>query len=178
MAYTSTPMPNYYLHRDGESQGPYAQNDMHGMIVTGQVKGEELICREGESDWVPASTLVKPTAPRATMLGHSQSHSAAVSTLEQQKVTREQVSEAFSKLRMPVLGILFSAAVPLILWAAKSDVERGIQNPDTKVARETTDLLPLAIAVGLIGVVFFIIWFRKERRRAKMIKASYDHQQG
>lgn len=171
-------MPNFYLHRDGESQGPYAQNDMHGMIVTGQVKGDELICREGDSDWVPASTLAKPNAPRATMLGHSQSHSAAVSTLEQQKVTKQQVAEAYAKLRLPVAGILFSAAVPLILWFAKTHVERGIENPDTEVARETTDLLPLAIAVGLAGVVLFLVWFRKEQRRAGMIKASYEHQQG
>jgi len=176
-------MPNYYLHRDGETLGPYAQNDMHGMIVTGQVKGEELICKEGESDWVPASSLVKPTAPRATMLGHSHSHSAAVATLEQQKVTQAQVAEAYQKLRLPGLGMLFSAALPVILWAAKSDVERGVGVSGSRqalknVARESADLLPVAIGVGVVGIILFFIWFRKEYSRARLIKATYEHQQG
>lgn len=171
-------MPNYYLLRDGENLGPYAHNDILGMITTGQVKGDELICLEGDSQWIAASSLSKPTTPRATMLGHSQSHSAAVATLEQQKVTRQQVGEAYGKLRLPVLGMLFSASVPLFLWAAKSNVESKVGNPATDVARETTDLLPLAVAVGAIGVVLFLIWFRKEHSRARLIKASYEHQKG
>lgn len=171
-------MPNYYLHRDGENLGPYAQNDMHGMIVTGQIKGDELICLEGDSNWIPASSLGKPTAPRATMLGHSQSHSAAVATLEQQKITKEQVREAYAKTRMPLLGVLFSASVPLILWFAKYQVERDIENPGTDVARESADVLPVALGIALCGIVLFAMWFSKARCRARLIKASYDHQQG
>lgn len=176
-------MPNYYLHRDGENHGPYTQENMQSMVATGQVRADELICPEGESSWVPASILSKHTAPRSTMLGHSHSHSAAVATMEQQRITEEQVAAAYQKTKLPGLGVIFSAALPFILWAAKSDAERGVGISGSKqglknLATQNTDLLPLAIVAGVIGVVLFSIWFRKAHRRAKLIKATYQHQQG
>jgi len=183
MAYTRATMPNYYLHRDGANQGPYTQNDLHGMIAAGQVGRDELICPEGGTEWVPASTLAKPTAPRSTMLGHSHSHSAAVSDMEQQPVTQAQVAAAYQQLRLPALGMIASVALPVILWAAKADAERGVGVSGSReglksLARQNTDLLPLAIVIGAIGFALFLVWFRKARVRAKLIKASYEHQQG
>jgi len=176
-------MPNYYLHRDGENLGPYAQTDMQGMVATGQVRPDELICPEGGSEWVPASILSKHTAPRSTMLGHSHSHQAAVATMEQQKITEQQVAEAYQKTKLPGLGVLFSIALPVILWAARSDAERGVGASGRhkglkQLATDNTDLLPLAIVVGVIGAVCFAIWFRKAYRHAKLIKATYEHQRG
>ena len=160
-------MPNYFLKRDGEQQGPYPTEELKRQVASGEIKADELVCAEGTEDWVPAGSLTKPTAPRATMLGHSHSHSAAVATLSQRPVTLQQVNEAKMKMNLPILGILFSIALPIIIWFVVKDIEGG--------GGETKNLLPLAIFVGLIGVVTFSLWFRKAYKHANILKASYEH---
>ncbi|MDX1681282.1 MAG: DUF4339 domain-containing protein [Akkermansiaceae bacterium] len=176
-------MPNYYLHRDGENLGPFPLEEIKRQVAAGDILQNELVCPEGGEDWIPAGNLAKPTAPRATMLGHSHSHQSAVATMSQQKVTLQQVQDAKMKMKMPAMGMVFSIALPFILWAAKSDAERGVgvsgKNQGLKtLATNNTDLLPVAIVIGVIGFVGFFIWFRKAQRYASLLKASYEHHQG
>ena len=107
------------------------------------------------------------------MLGHSHSHSAAVSTLSQRPVSLQQVTEARLKMNLPILGMLFSIAIPIALWFAKQDIERSGSS-----ARESTSLLPLAIAVSVFAFVVFFLWFRKAQKHAAVLKASYEHHKG
>ena len=167
-------MPNYYLQREGEPEGPIPTEELKRKVASGEIKADELVCAEGEENWVPAGSLTRPTPPRATMLGHSHSHSAAVSTLSQRPVTLQQVTEARLKMNLPILGMLFSITIPVILWFAAKDVEgRGVA-----AARESTSLLPLAIVVSVFAFVVFFLWFRKAQKHAAVLKASYEHHKG
>lgn len=172
-------MPNYYLNRDGEVSGPYAVEDIQQLIARREVGKMDLICLEGGTDWVPASILANPVTPAATMLGH---YHVSPMTTGEQRTTEKHVKDAYRKVKTPSLGILFSAALPLIYWAAKSDAEKGIGTSGGKqglqtLARANTDLLPLAIGIGIIGVVGFSIWFRKTLKWARLVKASYEYKQ-
>ena len=97
-------------------------------------------------------------------------------------ITQDQVAVAYQKVKTPFLGMVFSAALPFILWAAKSDAERGVRTSGKhralkELAKENTDLLPLAVVIGLIGVAICAVWFRKSLKRAKAIKAEFNRQQ-
>jgi hypothetical protein len=97
-------------------------------------------------------------------------------------ITQEQVAIAYQKLKTPILGMVFSAALPFILWAAKSDAERGVRTSGKnralkELAKENTDLLPIAIVIGVIGVTVCAVWFAKSRKRAKALKAEFNRQQ-
>jgi hypothetical protein len=43
---------NYYLARDGQTYGPYPEESILTMLQEGQVVPEDLLCPEGESEWV------------------------------------------------------------------------------------------------------------------------------
>lgn len=172
-------MSNYYLNRDGEVSGPHTVEDIQQRIARREVGKMDLICPEGGTEWVPASILANHVTPAATMLGH---YHVSPMTTGAQRTTEKHVKEAYQKLKAPGLGILFSIALPLILWAAKSDAERGVGISGSRqglqsLARENTDLLPLAIGIGIIGVVGFSIWFRKTLKWARLVKASYEYKQ-
>ena len=167
-------MPNYYLQREGENEGPIPTEELKRKVASGEIKADELVCAEGdEENWVPAGSLTRPTAPRATMLGHSHSHSAAVSTLSQRSVTLQQVTEARLKMNPPILGMLFSVAIPIVLWIAKSDMDKRDSS-----SKDSASLLPLAIVVSVFAFVVFFMWFRKAQKHAAVLKASYEHQRG
>lgn len=96
-------------------------------------------------------------------------------------VTQEQVNAAYQKLKTPGLGVLFSIALPFILWSAKSDMERGVMTSGKhralkELAKSNTDLLPIAIVVGVIGAILFSLWFMKSLKRAKLLKAQLVQQ--
>ena len=167
-------MPNYYLQREGENEGPIPTEELERRVASGEIKADELVCAEGdEENWVQAGSLTRPTAPRATMLDHSHSHSAAVSTLSQRPVTLQQVTDARLKMNLPILGMLFSIAIPVVLWFAEADVKKsGV------AAEDATSILPLAIVVSVFAFVVFALWFRKAQQHASVLKASYEHQRG
>lgn len=48
---------NYYLARDGQTYGPYPQENFASMLAAGQVVAEDLVCPEGGQDWVQASQV-------------------------------------------------------------------------------------------------------------------------
>jgi GYF domain 2 len=173
-------MPNYYLHRDGQNHGPYSDAQMHQFVTSGQVAQSELICPEGGSDWVPASTLLAGSDPRLmTGVPTAVSRPAESSVLA---ITQEHVEVAWQNLKTPFLGMLFSAALPVLLWAAKSDTENGVGTSGRhgalkELAKQNTDLLPLAIVIGLIGVAVCAVWFAKARKKAKILEAAFNRQQ-
>jgi GYF domain 2 len=173
-------MPNYYLHRDGQNHGPYSEEQLKQLVTSGQVAQSELICPEGGSDWVPASTLMVGSGPRSITIAPSPVSRPAGSRVS--AITQEQVAAAYQKLKTPILGMVFSTAIPFLLWAAKSDAERGVRTSGKNRAlkellKENTDLLPIAIVIGVIGVTVCAVWFVKSRIKAKALKAEFNRQQ-
>lgn len=155
-------MPNYYLNRDGEISGPHAVEALQELIARREVGKMDLICPEGDTQWVPASILASPAAPAATMLGH---YHVSPLTSGAQRTTERHVKDAYARLKVPGAGILLCVALPAILWAAstKSPALAGILTP--------------AIAIGAIGLIGFSIAFRKNLKWARLVKASYEHKQ-
>ncbi|MGB0990939.1 MAG: DUF4339 domain-containing protein [Akkermansiaceae bacterium] len=61
-------MNKYYLHRDNQNHGPYPEEQLVELIRSGSIGAEELICLEGGSDWIAASSFqqaVVAAAPQA-----------------------------------------------------------------------------------------------------------------
>jgi hypothetical protein len=173
-------MSSYYLHRDGQNHGPYPIEDMKQLIASGQVGPNELICPEGGSDWAAASTLTAGGTPKLVTGGLGTTSRPSSSRIS--AITQQQVAAAYQKVKTPILGVVFSTALPFLLWAAKSDAERGVRTTGKnralkELAKDNTDLLPIAIVIGVIGVVLCSIWFMKSLKRAKGLKAQFQLQQ-
>ena len=60
-------MACYFLHRNNENHGPYEESQVREFLAQEQVRGEELICLEGGSNWVPAASLLQ--APPMAAVG-------------------------------------------------------------------------------------------------------------
>lgn len=64
-------MGMYYLHRAGESTGPYAPGRIAQMIDAGEIGDDTLACAHGSEEWIPAHLVaerperVRPRAARA-----------------------------------------------------------------------------------------------------------------
>ena len=173
-------MPNYFLHRDGQNHGPYSEEQMKQLVTSGQVSQDELICPDGGSDWVAAWTLLASASPRLVTEAPTAVQSSAVNRAL--AITEQQVAVAYQKVKTPFLGIVFSAALPVILWAAKSDAEGGVRTTGKhrflrELAKNNTDFLPIAIVIGVIGVAACAFWFSKSLKKAKALKAEFNRQQ-
>lgn len=175
-------MPNYYLHRDGQNFGPYSLEQMRQMIASRQIAPGEYICQEGGSDWVVASTLTAAPAPKTV----ARPPAAAVRSAAAQTsmVSEDDVRRAYQKVKNAFLGVVFSAGLPLIFWAAKSDAERGVRSTSGRyrglqeLVRNNVQLLPVAIVIGSIGFIICAIWLAKTYKTAKALKAEFKRQQG
>jgi len=51
-------MSMYYLHRDAETTGPFAEGRLRQMLTAGEIGPDELVCAHGTEDWIPASYVV------------------------------------------------------------------------------------------------------------------------
>ena len=49
--------PAWYYEKEGESQGPVPQSTIVWMLENGALAGGALVWSEGQTDWVPASTV-------------------------------------------------------------------------------------------------------------------------
>jgi hypothetical protein len=168
-------MKNYYLHRDGQNHGPYSAGQMIQMVSSGEVGGEEPVCEEGGSQWVQASSLIQRPVPRVVGVPGIRGNPVARATAP--AVTEQHVAEARLKLKTPIMGIVFSIALPCLLLAAKSDASRGVRVSGKhsglkELFRQNVDLLPAAIVVGIIGAVVCGIWLGKAWKKYKQLKAD------
>jgi TM2 domain-containing membrane protein YozV len=50
-------MANWYLFRDNQTHGPYAEEQIREWIRTGQVLPADKLCREGDQNWSSADML-------------------------------------------------------------------------------------------------------------------------
>ena len=59
----------WYLSRDGKQHGPFSDADLANFSQLGQLQANDLLWREGFSDWRPAATVFpKPERARAQAL--------------------------------------------------------------------------------------------------------------
>ena len=124
-------MKCYYLHRDGQNYGPYSAEQMVQMILAGEVGGEEQVCEEGGTQWVQASSLQQEFVSHgAADQGDRCNPEAQPSAIA---MGEQNVAEARRKLRVPIVGMVFSIALLSLLWAAKSDMLRGDETKDVWV---------------------------------------------
>jgi len=60
----------WYYMAGNNRQGPLAQEEIHGLIASGNISRETFVWKEGMADWLPAgeselATLFSPDAPKA-----------------------------------------------------------------------------------------------------------------
>lgn len=174
-------MARYFLHRNGQTHGPYLLQQMHEYISSGEIGPRELVCEEGSSQWIPASQFTLGTTTQLRPGGPSaKAHAEGARVL---RVTRDDVDRARARLKLPLMGVLFSIAVPVLFWAAKSDAERGVAASGRhaglqQLLQQNTQLLPLAIVVGVIGAVLCGIWLFKRLAHARALQADYKRIRG
>ncbi len=59
-----------YIHRDGQTFGPYSVEQVRESVASGDIKASDLACVEGGTEWIPlgelpgisSATLAKPPA--------------------------------------------------------------------------------------------------------------------
>jgi len=57
---------NIYLGRDGQTLGPYSDQQLRKFLAEGRVADNDLVWREGKPDWRPVSEVVAALAPENT----------------------------------------------------------------------------------------------------------------
>jgi TM2 domain-containing membrane protein YozV len=50
-------MANWYLYRDGQTHGPYPEEQIRDWLRSGQVSARDKLCREGDQTWSSADML-------------------------------------------------------------------------------------------------------------------------
>jgi DNA-directed RNA polymerase subunit RPC12/RpoP len=59
-------MSMYYLHRAGETTGPYAPGRLGMMLDTGEITATDQVCEVGTEEWLPAYMVeAKPEPVKA-----------------------------------------------------------------------------------------------------------------
>ena len=172
---------DYYLHRGGENHGPYPKEHLVGLIASGEVAQEELVCEQGTENWIAASTLMGGVVPGNSSPALNLGSQSSQSVNRGLAVTEEQVRTAYQKLKIPILGIVFSLALPAIIWSANSDAERGVRGSAKnrvvrEVAQKNSGFLPIAIVIGLVGVAGCSIWLSSSAGKAKKLKKQFNKQ--
>ncbi len=51
----------YYLHRSGETTGPFASGRLRQMWDAGEITHTDQVCAHGTEEWVPADAIAAPT---------------------------------------------------------------------------------------------------------------------
>lgn len=59
-------MSMFYLHRAGETTGPYAAGRIAQMIDAGEIDDTTLACAHGTEDWIPAHLVAQRPEPVKT----------------------------------------------------------------------------------------------------------------
>lgn len=174
-------MAKYYLHRHGQTHGPYLLQQMHEFISQGEIGPNELICEEGSKQWIPASKFTLGTTTQLRPGGPSaKAHAEGARVIS---VSRDDVDEAQRKLKAPLVGLFFSIGLPLILLAATSDAARGVAPSGRyagiqQLAQQYAHLFPLACGIGGVGAVLCTIWLIKRIKRASALKAQFKRLYG
>jgi len=57
-------MSNWYLFRNGQSNGPYPEEQVREWVKTGQIAPEEKLCREGDTNWMSLDMIPEFGADR------------------------------------------------------------------------------------------------------------------
>jgi hypothetical protein len=72
---------NFWIFKDGATQGPYAESQLRTMWQNGIITADVLCCREGGEDWVPVSTIAGDSSPATAPKSSppARAHSANIS---------------------------------------------------------------------------------------------------
>lgn len=55
----------WYYYQNGESRGPVSMQELQGLLAGGQITAEDLVCKAGMSNWVPAGQIQGIAQPGA-----------------------------------------------------------------------------------------------------------------
>lgn len=58
-------MSMYYLHRDGETTGPFGAGRIAEMIRAAEISEHDLVCAFGTEEWIPAYMAAPTPSPPA-----------------------------------------------------------------------------------------------------------------
>jgi hypothetical protein len=171
---------NYYLTRDGQSYGPYSAQEMLEMLKSGQMTAEELICPVGGDQWVQAYQIfaVPTSAPV---------HPRTAQQCATPQISAEMVNELHQKYRKGVLNSLYSAMLaffPVLIHFTSGQSEekmlRSVHGRHSGLEALCIVLAkwwPLALVVGLAGVIFFMRKALKHRAESQRLEMLHLQQQ-
>jgi len=58
---------NWFYELNGQQMGPVSEAELLELFRGGEIKGSNLVWREGMADWEPLQTMLPPPPPRLTM---------------------------------------------------------------------------------------------------------------
>ncbi len=141
-------MKKYFLHRSGENHGPYEESQMRELISSQEIGAEELICEEGGTEWVAASTLLTPvsvgTVPPQQMPARPQ---AAVSATVLAQPAKKRMHGCLQALLLGVGVLVVLSIIGFYFWSKDNALrEHGIAQIETISESEDEKLTYLALA--------------------------------
>jgi uncharacterized RDD family membrane protein YckC len=148
----------YWLDRDGQRLGPYAEADILEGVETGAVRATDLLRVEGMGEGIPvwevlAQLGAAPSSPRARASARAPPpHRAPAARVADRDTTGlETVRYAGFWVRLAAVvvdvSVMFAAALVLGIIAGAIAFFLGLRLPDTRSALGETLLTGVAVAV-------------------------------
>ena len=154
---------NLIIHRDGQNFGPYSIEQANMLLLSGQLRVDDLCWCDGASDWVALQSVhgiigvPPPPSPR-----NERAHSAFIIGW----VSR------FEKAFTPAVTVIISSSVilPLVGAGISASVGNGSDSAAGSLIKGLGDLTSACgVAISIAGLVIGIIRLFKSETRSQGI---------
>ncbi len=131
---------------DGQAYGPFDVSQLKAMAAEGRVNAASMLCAEGGSEWVPASSVLGTTAPPIAPTLAPQASTPRVSLVG------------------PILATLFcclpTGIVSIILATnANGKLDAGNMEGAAKDAKNSKTWLIVSVVLGVVFSIGYAILF-------------------
>lgn len=131
---------------DGQTYGPFEVSQLQAMAAEGRVNSASMLCAEGGSQWVPASSVVPmagpPTAPASAPQGGMPNVSLVGPIL----------ATLFCCLPLGIVSIVYAAN-------ANGKIAQGDLAGAAKAAASSKTWLLVSVVLGLVVTIGWILLY-------------------
>jgi GYF domain 2 len=134
------PKVEWYLARDGKQYGPLSDAELSRFVELGHLKADDLLWREGLSDWQPA-TIAFPEQEEVPNTSHTDLVDSSITIAEPlvaaRPVDREATSRKALVLALFLIVVLGGAASYAYF---RSDWPSSVPSPTSPEERDATNI--------------------------------------
>lgn len=154
-----------YLSKNNQTTGPFEESVILDWLNKGQLKPEDLACRQGAASWQPLNTLIQVSPQKLTSVSNLQ-NSGKQTVVEWAKQNLNEAVEVKIKGNSLVakgifLVFLFSLPILLSLLGFYSLITTGLKN-------FFNVMIVAVISFGFFGLILALIMFTRRKFAAKL----------